>query len=172
MYERSYGSKYDRDLDVADIAKLIRAEIKDLVKRAALPADWKYSVRCRRFAGGASIDVTATSPVPVYLCSPGYYAAGPTDRLVDLPIAGEWRACKIRANDQWHVSNDDARIAGVKYVHDVLQALRWQYNHDGSEIQVDYFDVNFYGSVDIESVGGWEARYERQVPYLPEAVAS
>ena len=51
------GNKYEatRDLDVAEIAKLIRKDLK-----AAFPGS-KFSVRTRRFAGGCAIDTELKS---------------------------------------------------------------------------------------------------------------
>ena len=50
------GAKYDETLDVADIAKLIRKDIKAAVKAGVLP-DEKYAVKIARFSMGRSIDV-------------------------------------------------------------------------------------------------------------------
>lgn len=50
------GTKYSRDLDVAEIAKLIRSDIKEAVKTGTLPKV-KYTVRIQRFANGRAIDV-------------------------------------------------------------------------------------------------------------------
>lgn len=172
MYEISYGSRYDSKLTVKEIAARVRSEIKALVKSGALPADWKYSVRMATFAGGQSIDIRATSPVSIYLCQPNYYRAGAVDREIELPIKGAWRSCIIRAHDQWFVSRDDAEVPGVGYVRLLLDHLLRSYNYDGSEVQVDYFNVNFYGHVTIETAGGWSIQYERQLDYLPKENAA
>ena len=54
------GSKYEetKDLDIVEIAKLTRKEIKDRVKNRQLPKG-KYSVRIMRYSGGQSIDINA-----------------------------------------------------------------------------------------------------------------
>ena len=44
MDRRSYGAKYDRNLDVKEIAKRIRADLKAAVKDGKLPAA-KFGVR-------------------------------------------------------------------------------------------------------------------------------
>ena len=60
MYERHYGYRYeevgDRDR-AADIAKRIRADIKQAVAEGLLPARWTYSVRSESYSQGQSIDV-------------------------------------------------------------------------------------------------------------------
>jgi len=55
------GSKYEetKDLDIKDLAKLVRAEIKDKVKQGEFPrAD--YSVRISRYNFGRGMDVNVT----------------------------------------------------------------------------------------------------------------
>lgn len=172
MYEIAYGSKYDASLDVAEIAKRVRSEIKGFVKASQLPADWKYSVRLSRFAGGQSIDIRAESPLAIYLCAPNWYSAGSTDRYLDLPIKGEWQPCAIPAKDQWHVSHVDAEVAGVAYVRQLLEQMLGAYNYDGSDIMTDYFNVNFYSHVSVTTMGPWENAYQRIIDYLPKETAS
>lgn len=41
-----------------------------------------------------------------------------------------------------------------------LEAISGAYNHDGSDIQVDYFDVNYYGHVTFEASA--RARYNER----------
>lgn len=52
------GSKYEetKHLDIKDIAKLVRQDIKKAVSSGQL-AKAKYGVRIRRYAGGRSLDV-------------------------------------------------------------------------------------------------------------------
>lgn len=165
MSNRHYGSNYDSKLSTKEIAALIRAEIKRRVKANELP-EWKYSVRYRSFAGGTAIDVVATSPHPTMLCQPGYYfASKDADRDVELPIDGQWRPCRIRAGESWHVARKDVEHTTVTFVRQQLQALMDSYNHDGSDIMTDYFDVNFYGHANVEAAGGWRHEYEREVPF-------
>lgn len=76
------GTKYNADLNLRDIAKLVRKELKTTFGPA-----WKFSVRIRRFAGGQSMDVTVTD-APAVL----YRLAGADERYPDYPVhsdAGE-----------------------------------------------------------------------------------
>ena len=57
MYSRSYGAKYDRDLPITEIARLIRADIKSAQKAGWLPPTLK--IRCAQGSGGNSINVRA-----------------------------------------------------------------------------------------------------------------
>lgn len=57
------GSKYEetKDLDIKDLAKLVRTEIKDKVKQGDFPQA-KYSVRISRYNFGQSMHVDVTMP--------------------------------------------------------------------------------------------------------------
>lgn len=122
-----YGNKYDRTLDVAEIAKRIRAEIKDQIKRELLP-DLKASVRTRRFAGGEAIDVEITA-FPCAVLNPERLAFERAN-----PLAG----CTL--------PRYNARASAALRQ---IQAIVDGYNYDGSDSQSDYFEVNFYGHVEI-----------------------
>ena len=54
---KEIGAKFNKDLDVADVAKLIRKDLK-----AAFPAA-KFSVRIERYSMGQRINVYAPSGV-------------------------------------------------------------------------------------------------------------
>jgi len=137
MYERHYGYLYDRDRTVKDDAANIRRHIRSLVKGGMLPADWTYSVRYRTFSGGCSIDVQATSPRPIYAAD---------------PRSQEW---ELHAETGEHVHAwIDKYTRQARAVRDALTDLHNGHNHDGSEIQVDYFDVKFYGQVSITTTAG------------------
>lgn len=53
------GCKYweTRNLDIKEIAKLVRADIKDRTNSGSLP-DQKYSVKIERYRGGQSINIS------------------------------------------------------------------------------------------------------------------
>ncbi len=55
------GSKYVHGRDLADVAKLVRADIAAAVKAGVLPAGLKVSVRIRRYSMGQSLDVFVTA---------------------------------------------------------------------------------------------------------------
>jgi hypothetical protein len=158
MYERSYGYLYEEGglLDTAQIAKLIRKDIKTAVREGMLPDRWTYSVRTRRFAGGTAIDIRVKNTDAWQQC-PGYKIG----TKHDLP-GGGWTAtgcgnvwCKAggqykdEPSAEYHkVLTEEAQAAKM-----TLERIHNAYNHDGSEVQVDYFDVNYYGTVDFD--GGW-----------------
>lgn len=127
---KAVGSKYIPHRPTRDVAKDIRADLKAAQKTGAIPADVNVSVRTRSFSGGAAIDVTLTG----------------------------WDDDKI-----WHQETVENPV-GPGYVKNTLtpQAKAIQahaksivdaYNYDNSDPMTDYFEVDFYGSVDWRKNG-------------------
>lgn len=58
----TYGSKYHdtEHLDIAEVAKLVRADIKVGQAVGVLPVTLTYGVRIARYSGGKSVTVTVT----------------------------------------------------------------------------------------------------------------
>ena len=131
MYEKTYGSKYaaTKDLSRVAVAKLVRADIKALMKSGELPKG-KYSVTCKSYAGGGSINATLSN-----LEVPASFNAA---RLVwdhEHPHAGHWDCPEeVRALYSPEVE------AALKTIESILAS----YNYDGSDSMTDYFDVRFY----------------------------
>lgn len=133
-----YGAKYDHTgtLRTTDIAKLIREEIKLARKLAKdpggstpalidpigdAPASVKFSVRSQYYSGGSSIDI----------------------RLSGVPQAWGWEKRKDEwGRERWMYT------PAMKALMDELKKVMAAYNHNGSDIMTDYFDVRFYGSVE------------------------
>jgi hypothetical protein len=134
---RVYGAKYDHThtMDIADIAKQIREDIKlarKIAKQAAepgalatvdplanAPVEMKFGVRISRFSGGCALDI----------------------RIKNVP-AGWWTE---RTDDR----GDTGKFAtpALKAVAAELRQIMDAYNHDGSDLLTDYSDVRFYGDV-------------------------
>ncbi len=141
---RWYGAKYDHTnkLTTVDIAKLIREEIKLLRKIAKsagaiadetalkavdpigdMPAQIKISVRSQYYSGGSSIDITVKN-VPL--------------RWGFVPAA---QPTEYRRYD---------RSPALNALTMALRSAMSAYNHDGSDILSDYWDVRFMGFVEVE----------------------
>lgn len=180
--DRAYGDKYDGNLDVAEIAKLIRADIKEARKAGDLPDDWKYGVRIARFSGGCSIDVNAKSPRPTLRMNPGMMIAPPdAERDVEVPRPRhyvpydetaplpEFITMRLRPGEMYEIMWGDAATDEAKSVTALLKKIVAAYNHDGSDSMVDYFDVKFWGHVNVDTIDGVD-RAARPTP--PYSVAS
>lgn len=120
----SYGPRYQSGLSTVEIAKLVRLDIKQAIKERQLPKG-SYSVRTRSFAGGSSIDITIKD-ITIQVMNP---------QRVFAEVLDEGRSSEPRHTPE------------ARQVIDILEGLLEAYNYDGSDLQTDYFHVNFYGSV-------------------------
>ena len=136
MYERSYGSKVkpsDPYRTAADIAKDMRADIKAKIASGDLPGTMRnYTVWVLNYSGGRSIDVSA----------------------VDLP--GMWTK-EVALWGYREGQEVDVLTEEGQKVEAILKAIHNAYNYDGSESQVDYFDVNYYGQAGV--LDPWRQEY-------------
>lgn len=154
MYERSYGYRYAELGDhpsAAELAKAMRGDIKQATSEGLLPSHWSYSVRSETFSGGCSVDVT----------------------VQDCPDA--YRPCDGGRNchNVWCSARNDPQYAHAAEAHfvltDVAEAAKMTlerihnaYNHDGSELMVDYHDVRYYGVVRFETLSDYEFRMKER----------
>lgn len=148
-----YGAKYERGkhLSATEIAALIRADIKlarKLGERAAEPGALRYpdpigdapdflkiTVRKQSYSGGRSITVTIRGvPADWWVTEPAYW-----DETYPITKAGP-------------------RLAELGQA---LRELANAYNYDRSDIQVDYFDKNFYLHVEADGQGEFTREVDR-----------
>lgn len=144
MYERTYGYRYTELGEypsAAEIAKAMRHDIKQAVTDGLLPAHWSYSVRSDTFSGGCSVNITVRD------CPDAWWHRPDTCTLSYCPACASDLGC-----DRYKLTPDaeSARIT--------LQRIHNAYNHDGSEVQTDYFDVRYYGNVTFEDARSAEFR--------------
>lgn len=137
-YARRYGSRYEevKDKSIKDIAAIIRAEIKTLVKNGEVPRHWKYSVRVER---GTCIRITVE--VPKFI----------TDLEMQF-IEEEGRCFHNVAEFEHNREFIDSKFNPLydkMHVQTLLRKLESSFNYDGSDAMTDYFDVNFYCSIDF-----------------------
>jgi len=132
MYPIGYGSLYDREMSSKEAAAEIRKTLRKLSKAKHSPLyGATVSVRYRSYSGGRAIDVRLEVPFRVK--------------------STEEEQMEYRSRDEFvrrYWLTDKARAA-----YDVAEEVHSAYNFDGSNSQVDYFHVNYYGSVDIEEKG-------------------
>lgn len=125
----SYGSKYDRELDTAEIAKRVRKAYREAVKAGELPAA-KVSITTDRFAGGSSI----------------------TAKIKEMPngvecLTPEWLAWREEHPHEAPPYYLERWTNELRVVAEWLEGALSAYNFDGSDPMVDYFHVNFYSSI-------------------------
>jgi hypothetical protein len=98
-----------------------------------------YSVKVDNYSGGRSIDITAIDLEGMWETCPGQAKTG----------CNHWDCSRGRTSEVLTIKGQG--------VEKVLKDIHSSYNYDASEIQVDYFDVNFYGSAKIED--RWHADF-------------
>lgn len=127
-YSRKFtGNKAaDSYRSVTDIAKDVRNDLTEAQEKGYLPKGLKFSVTGDKYSGGQSMRVKIQ---------------GGKDK--DLFVTGDEN---VRPEFGQQIYTEEAREV-LKRVQGVVDAYRW----DASEPQVDYFNTNFYGFVDIES---------------------
>lgn len=127
----SSGSKYDPSRDIADIAKLVRADIKAAVKSGALPAGLKVRVRIDRFSMGCSLDVVVVDGV---------------DGCFNVEF---WRDLKVRPNDS---SQRPSRYTPAgKALLATLENMCRLYQFVDVDSMSDYYATNFYLGVKFDA---------------------
>ena len=149
--EKHYtGTRYDRDRDVKDIAKLLRKDIKAAVKAGSLPRG-KYQVRISRYSMGQSISVDASELDGIEVANMARFRAearNPALRHLGTPVG--------------KLKSDAAYAVEAK-----LTALMSAYNFDKSDSMTDYYNSAFAGFVDV--VCNFDAARELAESELREA---
>lgn len=125
---------FERGLDIAEIAKLVRKDLKEEFGK-----DNKFSVRIKRFSGGQSLDVTC--------------------RKANADLCYTYEELCDKANFEWLKHDDpdlhkylDKKYKEVQFLTDEtvkrIKSIVDNYNYNESDSYTDYYDVGFYGFVD------------------------
>jgi hypothetical protein len=138
------GERYEEGghLDVKDIAKLMRRDIREAIKAGDLPKGIKTSVRISRYSGGRSIDISVTALPEGFVWYTDEYA---------IETKGFTRPA-----DRYSGWDGEMLSKKADKVLEVLKKIHDAYNRDNSDSMVDYFDRSYYGSASI----GWKLDYE------------
>lgn len=138
-YARTYGEKYDQVAKYAstvEIAKVIRTEI-NFARRTAQ-------------ATTATGDIKAFDPIGDAPEQIKYSVRVPHHGAIDITVKNiphEW-GFERRTH---HGHEGDFPTEALKTLAKALRGVMDAYNHDGSDIQSDYFDVRFYANVTTDS---------------------
>lgn len=148
------GAKHDatRELSGAEIAKRIRQDIKEAQARGDLPKGLKTSVRYRSYSGGQSIDLRIVALPEGFKVLSERYARYAAENPHDYSPPFSWQ---------------DQQSPEYVALEAKLKALHSAYNRDNSDSMVDYFDVRYYGHVELD----WRIRDERRKAEIAAASA-
>ena len=127
------GRRYDRDLDITEIATIIRQELK-----SAYPA-CTFSVRTERYAGGQALHVSL-------MAAPfaAFKDIGQFHEQVNHYYLNEYKDDETLTLDAFNC---------MKLVRNIVQV----FNYDDSDAQIDYFNTNFYLHLNI---GQWNKPFK------------
>lgn len=130
------GEKYDRNLNIKTIAKLIREQLKE-----EFP-DCKFSVTKKEFSGGCSLTVVVKeTPKSVY--------SNDDKNIINYDISP-------------YIEYTELSIYGNKLITRVWEIIN-QYRYSDCDFQIDYFDVNFYPSLNLGNYDETVKVVERKV---------
>lgn len=124
------GKNYEKtsDLSIAEISKMIKTEL------AIEFPDWKFSVKSKSYTGGRSLNV--------YIEDMPY---NPYSEYMDNRIKNN-----ITGYDYERGGNVDEYIETYRKDYKKIEHIANQYNYDDSDVQSDYFSVNYYCFVTLE----------------------
>ncbi len=119
-----YGPKYNRDLTTAQIAALVRGEIKAAQKAGTIAKGVKVSVRSDSFSGGSAIRISVTA------CS--------------FPVMDREYLAAEKADPHGSHRDVERYTTEASALLAMISGMAAAYNFDKSDAQSDYFHVNFY----------------------------
>lgn len=128
------GSKHEatRNLDITEIAKRIRADIKAL----QLDKAYKISVTVQRYSGGQSLDIRVKAVPPGFR----YYSEA----------AAAWCKQFPESVHRMPMAWQDAQSPELLELLAKLGAIHSSYNRSNTDAMSDYFDVRYYGDAGLD----------------------
>lgn len=149
-YDRSYGATYDPTMSVKEIAATTRTKLRAATKDAESPLyGWTARVRYRTASMCQSIDVYLIAPDGVEVAHQWDGSVEVNGQLVDSTRCTVCDVQAIVARSERHRSwwLTEAGHNAKSFAESIMDG----YNHDGSDLMTDYFDVRFYGGVSVYS---------------------
>lgn len=147
-YTTVQGDKFEAERDIAEVAKLVRADIKTAITAGLFPTGTKCSVRVERYSMGRTLHLTVTA-CPIMVVNPVYVrwqCANPHASMLEAPPL---------ARDRFSPEG--------RHVITTLERIVEAYNRRISSDQPDdYSNVSFYTDI----VLGLELREEQSAAIL------
>lgn len=139
MYNNLYGARYDANLSLKDIAKMVKKEASKKYP------DCKISATTKNFN---TIRITVT-------LDKESYRAKTTDEVAKGPVY--WNIERQIGNDgiikeedfKEYIENHVVKSIKTFNIENDIKQMLESYNYNKSDVTTDYFDYNFYGFVDV-----------------------
>lgn len=139
MYNNLYGARYDANLNIKDIAKLVK---KEALKKYP---DCKISAKTKNFD---SIWIEITLDKEEYRAKTiNEVPKGPAYWNIERQI-GHNGIIK-REDLEEYIKNNVVKSVKTFDMENDIKLMLESYNYNKSDVYTDYFDYNFYGFVDV-----------------------
>lgn len=140
MYNNLYGEKYDKNLNIKDIAKLVKKEASKKYPNC------KISTKTER---GEVIRISITLDKEEYRAKTiNEVPKGAIYWNIERKIGHDGI---IQEEDfKKYIENNVVKSVKTLNIENDIKTMLENYNYNKSDIMSDYFDYNFYGFVDME----------------------
>lgn len=133
------GSRYDRNLDTKEIAKLVRTFCKIVYPNCKFSITSEYNSISVHLME-ASFEVFANENDKY-----SHYMDGTTKLTANIPL------------NHYYIENDERLTEKAKIMLNNINSYLNSYNYDDSDSMTDYFDKNFYEHLEI---GKWDRPFK------------
>lgn len=149
--QRAYGSlaQLTKGMDIKGVAKHIRNTVRQCAKDGLIPG-WAYSVKVDHHT---AINVTVGVPDEVMALRESFEQAKRT-------MFNETYGCRYTAfRDE--LVGEFAPLAVLDATEQLLTEIHNAPNWNGSDVQSDYFDVRYYGHVNMVTLTSFDEFYRK-----------
>lgn len=149
-YARRYGIHYQatKGMSIKEVAAHMRRVVRQAAKDGLICQDYRYSVKLSRASMSSAINIYIIVPNVVDEERRAYNAEG-------------GKPSYHNADRLWFdTPRQEAFLTELANTERALLEIHHAYNYDGSDAMTDYFDVRFYGFVNVVSETDWERFYK------------
>lgn len=140
MYNNLYGEKYDKNLSIKDIAKLVKKEASKKYPNCKISAKTEH---------GEVIRIAVTLDKEEYRAKTiDEVPRGAIYLNIERKIGHD--GIIEEENFKEYIENNVVKSVKTLKIENDIKTMLENYNYNRSDIMSDYFDYNFYGFVDME----------------------
>lgn len=140
MYNNLYGEKYDKNLNIKDIARLVKKEASKKYPNCKISAKTEH---------GEVIRIAVTLDKEEYRAKTiNEVPRGAIYLNIERKIGHD--GIIKEENFKEYIENNVVKSVKTLNIENDIKTMLENYNYNKSDIMSDYFDYNFYGFVDME----------------------
>lgn len=139
MYNNLYGARYDANLPLKDIAKMVKKEASKKYPDCKISATTKnfHSIWIKIMLDEEKYRAKTVDEVP----------KGPEYWNIERQIGNDGIIKKEELEE--YIKNNVVKSTRALDIERDVKDMLGSYNYDKSDVYTDYFDCNFYGSVNV-----------------------